>query len=366
MAETSQAFEVRRDRLADTRVVTQPMPEPGPGEALLRVDAFALTANNITYGVAGDSIGYWQFFPAEGGYEGGWGRIPVWGFGDVVRSAVDGVAEGARFYGYFPMASHLLVKAERVTKRGFTDGAAHRAALPPVYNQYTATANDPAYRADQEAMQLLFRPLFTTSFFLDDFLVDNDFFGAGTVVLSSASSKTSFGLAWLLHQNRRDRCRVVGLTSAGHKAFVESLGCYDQVVTYDDLASLPREPAVFVDMAGNADVRGALHRHYADALAYSCSVGATHWDRARLQDNAPLPGPKPTLFFAPSQIQKRAKEWGAAGMAQRTAAAWAPFVAVAAGWIDVRQAQGVEAVSATYQEVLQNRARPSDGFILSL
>ena len=366
MTDGIQAFEVRRGALGDTRLVTDPLPEPGPGEALLKVNDFALTANNITYGVAGDAIGYWKFFPPQGGYDDGWGRIPVWGFGDVVASTVDGMNQGDRFYGYFPMASHLLVKAERVNDYGFSDGVAHRAELPPVYNNYTRTSTDPAYRADQEAMQMLFRPLFYTSFFLDDFLDDNDFFGAGTVVLSSASSKTAFGLAWLLHRNRRERCRVIGLTSPGNVGFVEGLGCYDQVVTYDDLESLPKDPAVFVDMAGNADLRAKLHHHFGDALAYSCSVGATHWDHAQIGGNAPLPGPQPTMFFAPTQIQKRSQEWGPTGIAERTAAAWEPFVELASGWIDVRRESGPEAVSRVYQEVLENRAKPSDGFILSL
>jgi hypothetical protein len=366
MADRIQAFEVKRDQLAETRVVNDSIPEVGPGEALLKVDAFALTANNITYGVAGDTIGYWQFFPPQDGMAGGWGRIPVWGFGDVVRSNVPGVAEGERFYGYFPMASHVLVKPERVVGHGFSDGSAHRAALPPVYNSYTRTSTDPAYRADQEALQMLFRPLFLTSFFLDDFLDDNDFFGARTVVLSSASSKTAFGLAWLLHRNRRDRCRVVGLTSAAHKGFVEALGCYDEVVAYDDLDTLPQTPTVFVDMAGNAGLRAKLHHHLGDTLAHSCSVGATHWENARMSGNQPLPGPKPAMFFAPSQIQKRAKEWGPAGMAERTAAAWKPFVEVAQGWIDVHRAAGPEAVASAYREVLENRAEPSTGLILAL
>ncbi|MEQ8861189.1 MAG: DUF2855 family protein [Pseudomonadales bacterium] len=366
MSEQNSVFEVKRQALDQTRVVSEPVPEPVPGEALLRVDAFALTANNITYAVAGDSIGYWRFFPPHGGEAEGWGRIPVWGFGDVVRSAADGVAPGDRFYGYFPMAGYLTVKPERAGERGFSDGAAHRAELPPVYNNYTRTTTDPAYRADQEAMIMLFRPLFTTSFFLDDFLDDNDFFGAGTVVLSSASSKTAFGLAWLLHRNRRDRVRVVGLTSPGNVEFVESLGCYDQVVTYDELTSLELASSVFVDMAGNAELRGALHHHYGDALKYSCSVGATHWEAAKIGGNDVLPGPRPTLFFAPSQIQKRAKEWGADGLAKRTAAAWEPFVAVAEGWMDVRSERGPEAVAKVYQAVLQNRARPRDGFILGL
>lgn len=360
---TTPAFEVRRDHLAETRVVDEPLEEPGPGEALLAVHAFAFTANNVTYGVAGDSIGYWQFFPAQGE---GWGRIPVWGFGDVVATQAEGVTVGERFYGYFPMAGHLLVAPGRVNTHGFTDTARHRAELPPVYNNYTRCSSDPAYRPELEDMQMLFRPLFLTSFFLDDFLADNDFFGAGTMVLSSASSKTAFGLAWLLHRQRRDRCRVVGLTSAGHRDFVTALGCYDEVLAYDDLDHLPEAPTVFVDMAGNAPLRARLHGHLADSLRYSCSVGATHWESAQLTGKADLPGPEPTLFFAPSQIQKRAREWGPAGMAERTAAAWEPFVAEARGWISVRRESGPDPVARVYGEVLENRAAPSEGFVLSL
>jgi len=86
----SQAFEVRRDQLAETRIVSEAVPPAEPGEALLRIDAFALTANNITYGVTGDMIGYWQFFPAA---DEGWGRIPVWGFADVLSSELVDVAD---------------------------------------------------------------------------------------------------------------------------------------------------------------------------------------------------------------------------------------------------------------------------------
>jgi hypothetical protein len=204
MSDDNVCFEVRRDALAETRVVTDPPATPGAGGALLRVDAFALTANNVTYGVAGDAIGYWQFFPAQDGTAGGWGRIPVWGFGDVVASEVDGLAAGDRVYGYFPMAGYLHVRPEHVGAHGFTDASTHRAELPPVYNHYTRTSTDPAYRPELETMQMLFRPLFTTSFFLDDFLDDNDFFGARTVVLSSRTlvlyslpSLESWAVAWI-------------------------------------------------------------------------------------------------------------------------------------------------------------------------
>ena len=136
-------IEVRRDEHATTRVVegTGPAQELEPGEALLRVDTFALTANNVTYAVLGDVLQYWKFFP---GSEEGWGRVPVWGFADVVASQAEGVDVGARVYGYLPMATHLVVQPARVSGSGFADGAPHRAELPAVYNRYLRTDADPA------------------------------------------------------------------------------------------------------------------------------------------------------------------------------------------------------------------------------
>src|SRR5262249_32016787 len=154
------------------------------------------------------------------------------------------------------------------------------------------------------------RPLFMTAFLLDDLIADSGAFGARAVVLSSASSKTAFGLAFLLRQKRDARCEVIGLTSPGNVTFVPGLGCYDPAVTYDPSDSPPREQAVvFVDMAGNGDVVSALHHHYRDNLKYSCIVGLTHWERRT--DAADLPGAQPTFFFAPTQLQKRTREWGA-------------------------------------------------------
>ena len=198
-------FQSERSKLEHWRAFEAEIEGLTSGEVLIRIDHFALTANNITYGVAGDSIGYWQFFPADPP----WGCIPVWGFGEVVATEHPEVPMGERLYGYFPMGTHVVIKPERVSRGGLVDGAPHRASLPPVYNQYTRVAADPAYDPKQEAEQMLYRPLFTTSFFLDDFLLDNDFFAAGNVILTSASSKTSLGLAYLLHPNRRDNCRVL-------------------------------------------------------------------------------------------------------------------------------------------------------------
>ena len=133
---TSKNFEVDRTDLSLTQYVDIPDIESltlAKSEVLVSVDKFALTANNITYGVAGDMIGYWKFFPAREN----WGRIPVWGIGTVLQSNIDGMTVGDRYYGYFPMSSYLVVSPVNVSDRGFVDGSAHRQELPPTYNQYS-------------------------------------------------------------------------------------------------------------------------------------------------------------------------------------------------------------------------------------
>jgi len=214
---------------------------------------------------------------------------------------------------------------------------------------------------------MLYRPLFTTSFFLDDFLLDNDFFGAGNVILTSASSKTSLGLAHLLHRNRRDACRVIGLTSGSNRDFVENLGCYDAFYTYVSVYELPVEPSVMVYMAGSGPVRAAVHGHLGDALTYSCAVGATHWDAATIGGGEQaLPGPKPEMFFAPSQIQKRLAEWGQDKFNTLMADAWQNFLAASSGWISVDAQRGLDALSTTYEAFLRGEADPARGYVVSL
>ncbi len=365
MTTPATTFEVQKNDVATGQFTDHELAEPGPGEVLVRVDRFALTANNITYGVAGDTIGYWRFFPAPSGDP--WGVIPVWGFADVLASACDEVAVGERLYGYFPIGSHVMLLPAGVRPAGFADGVAHRADLPAIYNQYTRTAADAAYVADQEAEQMLYRPLFTTSFLLEDFLLDNEDFGASQVILTSASSKTSIGLAHLLSARSGKRPAVTGLTSSANADFVTGLGCYDRVHAYDDVDALAREPSVLVDMAGSGPVRASVHEALGDALQFSSAVGATHWRDATVgSGQSDLPGPKPSMFFAPSQAQKRMADWGREGFDARLASAWRGFLDVAGGWIEVESGSGQADVQRVYDAFVTGTADPSRGYVLSV
>jgi len=354
-------FVVARSDLQQCRIIETQLPDAVtlPDDALLvKVTRFALTANNITYAVLGDRLKYWQLFPAPKDF----GNIPVWGFGEVVASKHLGITVGETMFGYFPMATHLIIEAADVGKRGLRDGAAHRQGVAPVYNAYARVSGNPAFAGRQGDYQALLRPLFMLSFLVDDFLAENEDYGARRVMLSSASSKTAFGLAHLLHARG---VKAIGLTSAANTAFVKSLGCYDEVVTYDGVTALPVDTAIaYVDMAGNSALREKLHRHFGEQMKYSGQVGLTH--RSVSPDEPTLPGAKPTWFFAPDQIRKRAKEWGPGGVDIRFAAAWSDFAPKLDQWLDVTEGRGPAAVQAAYLDTLNGRVPPNRGHILSL
>jgi hypothetical protein len=355
-------IQVSKADFRTTRVVNAPLDAtPQPGHLTLAIERFALTSNNITYAAFGASMKYWDFYPAGDG----WGIVPVWGFADVVASGVDGVAVGERFYGYYPMASHVTLKVAKSHAGGFVEGTELRQSLAAVYNQYARCATDPSYDKRLENEQVLLKPLYFTSWLIADMLSDNQYYGASAVILGSASSKTAYGTAHALKQLAGPRPHVIGLTSVRNKAFTAGLGFYDEVRAYDEIATLPTAAkAVYVDMSGDAAVRAALHTRLADQLAYSCAVGVTHWESQG--SAAALPGPRPEFFFAPAQIKKRATEWGPAELQARMASAWATFLPSLSHTMSVIESRGPEAAIATYMLILDGKAGPNEGHVVGL
>ncbi|MBV4518606.1 DUF2855 family protein [Pseudomonas sp. SWRI74] len=337
---------------------------PATGEVILKIDRCALTTNNITYAAYGNSMNYWGFFPtglAE------WGHVPVWGFADVIASDVAGIKVGERFYGYFPIASHLWMRPERITERGFYDGAEHRQGLTSAYNQYTRCSWDAYYSPDTENLQILLKPLFLTSSMLADFLQDKQCFGATRLVFSSASSKTAYGTAVCLGSH--SGVERVGLTSAGNQPFVESLDCYERTVSYEELESLPNDrPTLYVDFSGDLDLRDRVHRHFSGQLIYSCFAGSaqsTH--EARL---TAIEGPQPVFFFAPIQIRKRNADWGPEGVSQHIGEGLLQFfqkvTAAEKPLLTVVEGRGYEAAQEVISRLFYGRVKPVEGHVIRL
>lgn len=354
---------MNRTRFEEMSIDSVAAPAARDGEVVLALDRFSLTVNNLTYATFGDALRYWQFFPT--GVE-GHGLLPVWGYADVVESRAEGVEAGQRYFGYFPLATHLVVRPGKTGARSFRDESDHRRELPEVYNWYQRSDNDPAQSAALEPLHAIFRPLFVTAFGLADFLAEQHFFGAEQVVISSASSRTGYSEAFSIRQQAD--IELIGLTSARNRDFVEGLGLYARAVTYDDLEQIDADrPTLFIDVAGNADVQLRVHRHFGDRLVHDTALGAAH-AHAPPTPAGHLPGPQPTFFFAPDWVARRQAEWGSDEFNRRVGDAVAGFFqyVVRHELIDIREQQGLEAAKAVLTELLDGSTDPAIGHVICL
>ena len=355
----SQTVHVLRTDLTQSRIVDTPLAPLGEDEVRLRVESFSVTANNVTYAVVGDAFGYWNFFPGEGDY----GVVPMWGHAVVEASNHSAIAVGERVYGYLPMATHLDVLPIGVSQSGFSDSAAHRLPMSPIYNQYSRLAADLEHDPEHEAERMVFGPLFKTGFLIESMFRREGWYGAEQVVMTSASSKTAMALASVT-RDKSPGIRRIGLTSAGNVGFVRLGGFYDEVLAYDDIGTLAQKPSVSVDFAGNSKLLHAIHTALGESLRYSCTVGATHVGAGFGRDNGPIPGPTPTLFFAPDHAVAAIKELGPKAFGESVAASWKSFLGEATGAVAVDERDGLVAAKEAFAATLAGTADPAVGIII--
>lgn len=353
----AQAVWAKRDDLTTMTVTEMDLPALAEGAVRLRVESFAVTANNVTYAVMGDAFQYWNFFPAAAGY----GIVPMWGHARVEASNCPDIAVGERVYGYLPMGTHLDVVPGNVTPGGFVDLSDHRQPMSIFYNQYSRLAADPEHDPANEDARMIFGPLFKTGFLIEDFYRRNNWFGAGALLMTSASSKTAMALAHCTKMSSPN-VRRIGLTSPGNINFVKSTGLYDEVIAYAEVSSLNPGPSVAVDFAGNAKVLHAVHSTLGDALKYSSTVGATHVGAAGSLET--LPGPQPVLFFAPTEALETVKALGPAGFAKAVGAAWGSFLSTAKTFLKVDHKDGLQPAIDVFQATLAGKQNPDTGVVI--
>ena len=336
---------VRRDDFGVTEVRDAAVPTPGSGEVRLSVERFGVTSNNVTYAHLGETVNYWDAFPAPEG----WGRVPAWGFATIEASRNHDYVEGTRVFGLVPMSTRFTVSPEPAYG-GFSDSAPHRRTMHPFYRRYRVVGPEDAL----DGIRTILRPLFPSSLLLADVVSEKaaELGARVTVLVTSASSKTALGMAHALAG--RERVRTHGLTSAGNLAFVRGTGLFDAVATYDavgDIGVTP--PVILVDFARNQSVVSAVHERFGGDLALSQLVGGTHTE-IPIQ-TAGLPGPTPTRFFGPALEAERIERVGAAAYATAYAIAEGEFVAAARHWLRVDDRSGADAVVRVLADAFSGR-----------
>ena len=337
------------------------------GEVRLSIEAFALTANNVTYAAFADFAGYWNFFPTG---DEATGRVPFWGFAHVAESKAAGITQGQRVYGYLPASTDLIVTPSKLNPLNFTDASAHRVPLPGFYNIYHFTETDSAYDPAFEDAQMLVRPLYATGWLIDDCLMEREAPPAH-VIVSSASAKTS--LAYASAARKREGLVLTGLTSAGNKAFTEASGLYDHVVTYDDMGAIKDSgAAIHVDICGNPAMRAPLAEALGGQLAAHLHVGATDWNAPRgadlpTQSNPDVPNSGAIaneVFFAPGHAETCAKRMGPKEMGAALNSDMRAFYPVLANLLTIEHIDARTGLVKAWQDTLAGSISPDQGLII--
>ncbi len=211
---------------------------------------------------------------------------------------------------------------------------------------------------------MLLWPLHITSFCLWDALKVKDWYGAQQIVIVSASSKTSIGLAYALDEDDTAP-PAIGITSERNSDFVRGLELYQNSHTYEALHEIDADiPTVVVDMSGNGEVLARLHTHLGANMQHCIKVGLTHWD-----ENQPREGiiaERSAFFFAPAHIQKRLRDWGPAGFAEKTSSFMRRTAARSRDWLKLRKIAGLQGLASVYDAVCDGQIPANEGLIVEL
>ncbi|KAF8137562.1 hypothetical protein EV363DRAFT_1318335 [Boletus edulis] len=352
---------------------------------LIKIDRFGYSANNVTYQALGEvpHFRYFDFHAAPNAPEYGvspttHGVTPVWGFGTVVASTLPAIHSGERVYGYLAPTCFLVlsVSPSDVNRYAFTVSRPHLPKDRRPYNQITRCSTDPLYDPSPlvEDLTMLYRPLFWTSFWCEDWLNISQYRGgASRILISSASAKTCL-LPGIPHPPTR---QVVGLTSRKNLEFTMHLGLYDHVLEYDGFenAAVMNEPSqtwIYVDVAGNESLNSRVHSHFSDAkltLAGTVALGLTNlspssksplaekWTRNDFSlQSAPSTFEQ---FFMPEWLARRRKELSVGEITRMQKHAWS--------WgVVIRRVCGAQNVKRAYEEVVRFGIPPDQGLIWSM
>lgn len=356
-------FIVRRDDLTQSQFLNTELKPLEAGQVLLKLEKFGLTSNNVTYAALSKVMPYFKFFPIpDKDYAAEWGNLPVWGVGSVVESKSDELAVGARIFGYFPAANYFTLTPVDVSPARFRLDRPDFPAEYGLYSAYNILAHDPFNLPNQEDALVVFRPLFITGLLLADYLAAQDFRQAETVIISSASSKTSYGLAAALRST--GGCQVVGLASARNKAFAEALQVYDKVLTYDEIQDISPSNAVFVDVAGNLEVRNQLLSRLGSHLKLILLVGMTHLQAGSF--GRPATGDVPSeVFFAPGWMAQRRKDLGD-GFFKQLVTGWRSQMTNIEQHFELVAVNGQTALQQAYLDLTSGQSNPAAAYVVSL
>lgn len=250
---------------------------------------------------------------------------------------------------------------------------------------------------------MLYRPLFWTSYWCEDWLHSTQCYKPSehsplSILISSASSKTAFCLAYLIKKRiqsgeLRD-VKVVGLTSTRNVGFTQKLGLYDEVYDYSTFrqskafqGDKPRS-WIYIDVAGNDGLNAQVREHFETSKAHrlikNVALGVTNLEpNASASDDmkwahntfdptaqgiaAPdVRWPIVEHFFMPEWLNVRKHQLPISDIFQRQQTAWTDLMRDCTKWVALEPVYGADEVKEAYLRLVKEGLGPSKGLIWSL
>jgi hypothetical protein len=146
---------------------------------------------------------------------------------------------------------------------------------------------------------------------------------------------------------------------------VKTLGVYDRTLSYDQISEIDAsKPTLIIDMSGNGSILNDLHKHLGDNMRFCSNVGVTHWKA--INTGPDFIKQRSEFFFAPSQLQKRIKEWGMQEFEEKSSEYLKYSFAKSREWLKMTEIDGLQGMSDIFGEVCEGKIAPEAGLIIKM
>lgn len=311
----------------------------------------------------------------------------VWGVAKVTSSKVDTVHVGDEYFAMLPMGESVSFEQAHVDDED--NLVIHRPTTNPAYNVFQKIDPTSAVASKEYGdFALACSPGILTGFGLYFNLTRYDFYGADTVVVTSASSKVALALAVYLKKESKNastkkKVQVIGYTSPGNKDFCEKTGLYDEVLCYDDLLTENDNKCVMVDISGQAqayqrnkscivknlvvgnasdteDKKGAFGSFTAyETVTLVLTMMGANWLASWLN-------PVQELYLIMNDAAALKKEWGLEKYNRTVVEYGLTFCKAASAWITVRNCSTEESIEQAFVDVVRGTIPPSETIVLDV
>lgn len=249
---------------------------------------------------------------------------------------------------------------------------------------------------------MIYRPLFWTSFWCEDWLHTTGVTKSATnVLISSASAKTAYCLAFVLGLRRLNgkvalpsgtawsrggeestgTPRIVGITSKKNLKFTKGLGLYDEVLTYDEVDHITNGGTrtgtkwVYVDVAGNPALNARVNTALGTSIVKGVSLGMSDPSGSISNPGSNPNGREPETFFMPEWLSVRRQNLSTQNIAKMQFDAWEALMRTCHAWLNIERVwwDGAKSwmgetkgVVEVYEECVRGEIGPDRGIVMSL